>query len=202
MCRRLCLTLLTASLLLFPARAVELEYGVLDPEELYEEEGLPDVEEDTDSVEDSGILPFSANISGSYGVGSSNLSLFSGVAGKLGLGVHYVYYRSGQYSYVIAYSREITWNGTRFTAPSVETLTYYSYSGSGSQPTWTHSTETGWYVQPNNYLVYSDIGPYPQLIERRGSDYELAALCGMASFALFALWRSMRRALDQRFIGR
>lgn len=145
------------------------------------------------SDEDYGIAPYSASIGGTYGVGTSNLSLFGGFAGKLYPWVHYVYYRTGQYTYVLAYGEGIAWNGTQFVADSVETLTYNTYTGSTSQATFVHGTENSWYVPP--------LGPYPELVQRGGNIYELAACLLLASFALFGLWRSLRSSLRERFVS-
>lgn len=147
---------------------------------------------------DGGIMLLSSHsISGSYGVGSSNVSIFAGVVSKLPVGDHYVYWRDGQYSYVLAHSRELVYEGGRFTAPQVQLVTYYTYTGSSGQATYSQSTDSNFTLSPGNFLVWSDLGDYPQLETGKGErDYVQAAVFALAVFFVFgrftALWRSIR----------
>ena len=76
-----------------------------------------------------------------YAVGSSNLTIFQGVAESLPYGVHYVYWRNGRYEYCMAYSNTLSVSGSYFTGSDCTVITYYTYSGGGTQATWPRSGE-------------------------------------------------------------
>lgn len=147
---------------------------------------------------DSGIMPLSAwDIDSGYGVGSSNTAIFAGVVSKLPLGEHYVYWRDGQYTYMLAHSRELVYENGRFTAPQVDLVTYYTYTGSTRQATYSQSSDSNFTLSPGNYLVWSDLGDYPQLETGKGvRDYAQTAVFALAVFFILgrfsALWRSIR----------
>lgn len=173
--------------------------GVASAEEYLPYDGPEEVIEDvSDGVGDGGIMPLSSHsISGNYGVGSTNTAIMAGVTSKLPYGEHYVYWRSGQYSYMLAHSRDLVYENGRFSAPSARLVTYYTYTGSSSQPTWSQSTDSNFSLSPGNYLVWSDLADYPQLETGKGvRDYVQAAVFALAVFfvlgRLSALWRSIR----------
>ena len=113
-----------------------------------------------------------ADISPSYGVGTTYVDIFAGLAAKLDYGVHYVYYRESQYEYCFAYSAEMLLDGTVFTAPSVSLVTYDTRRGTyQDQPTYTVSTQSNFRLDTDNYLVWSDLGDYPELYDREVRDY-------------------------------
>lgn len=139
------------------------------------------------------------NITPSYGVGTSYNSLFSGVVSDLPYGVHYVYYRDGRYDWCLAYSSDLVLSGSTFSAPSVTMVTYNTNSDYQDQPTYSVSTESNFSLSAGNYLVYSDLGSYPDLYSRRGDYYaELISfvLCG---YGLFYLMLRLRNAVGRRF---
>lgn len=143
-------------------------------------------------------MPLSSHsVNGDYGVGSSNVSLFAGVVSKLPYGEHYVYWRDSQYVYMLAHGKDLKYQGGRFTASQVQTVTYNSYSGYNSQATFLQGSDSNFSLAPGNYLVWSDLGDYPQLETGKGErEYVQAAVVGMAVFFIFgrfrALWRSIR----------
>lgn len=149
---------------------------------------------------DGGIMPLSSHsITSNYGVGTTNTALFTGLVSKFDYGVHYVYWRDGQYSYRLAYSRDLVFEGSRFTAPSVQIVTYYTYTGSGQQATWSTAADSNFSLSTGNYLVWSDLGDYPQLETGKGErDYVHAACIGVAFFVLFSLFRSMWHSIRGR----
>ena len=166
------------------------EYAPYDGPEVIEDVSIGDG--------DSGIMPLSSHsISGNYGVGNTNTAIMAGVTSKLPFGEHYVYWRSGQYSYMLAHSRELVYENGRFRSPSVQLVTYYTYSGGSSQPTWSQSTDSNFSLSPGNYLVWSDLGDYPQLETGKGvRDYAEATVFALAVFFVLgrfsAFWRSIR----------
>lgn len=156
------------------------------------------IDNDNTISDDGGIMPFSSHsIPSNYGVGSNNVAIMEGIVSKFDYGDHYVYWRSGQYSYMLAHSRELVYEGGRFRAPSVQLVQYNTYSGGSSQATYSQSTDSNFSLAPGNYLVWSDLGDYPQLESgRREREYvQAACICGCVFFVfglLNALWRSIR----------
>lgn len=135
-----------------------------------------------------------AAISDNYGVGTSYTSIFAGIAGKLPLDHHYVYYRDGQYDYVLVHSVDLQYDGTSFYAADVETVTYSTSGGYQEQPTITFGSETDWLLSPKNYLVWSDLGSYPDLINRGEVQYEALCCLILCSFAVWLLLDRLVRA--------
>lgn len=142
-----------------------------------------------------------ADISPGYGVGTTYLSIFQGIAQKLPYGVHYVYYRESQYEYCLAYSRDLSLAGSRFTAPTVTVVTYRSISGSGTQPTYLVAQQSAFSLSAGSYLVWSDLGDYPSLYERGPEDYAKLTCVMLAAMQLFYLWRSLYSSIRQRYIN-
>lgn len=133
-------------------------------------------------------LSLLSSINGSYGVGTSNINIFGPVAAKLPYGVHYVYWRDSQYVYKLAYSDDLKLQNGRFSADKVTVVSYTTSSTYQSQATFVTSTESSFSLDPDNYLVWSDLGDYPTLYERGGVDYAQLSCVILASFGLFALF--------------
>ena len=140
-----------------------------------------------------------ASITPSYGVGTSYNSLFSGVVSGLPYGVHYVYYRDGRYDWCLAYSSELVLSGSVFTAPSVTLVTYNTDANYQDQPTYAVSTESDFRLSAGDYLVYSDLGSYPDLYSREGDFYAQLISFILCSFGLFYLFLRLRNAVGRRF---
>ena len=140
-----------------------------------------------------------ASITPSYGVGTSYNSLFSGVVSGLPYGVHYVYYRDGRYDWCLAYSSELVLSGSVFTAPSVTLVTYNTATNYQDQPTYAVSTESDFRLSAGDYLVYSDLGSYPDLYSREGDFYAQLISFILCSFGLFYLFLRLRNAVGRRF---
>lgn len=145
------------------------------------------------------VEPYAAT-SPSYGVGTSNVSIFERVVQKLPYGCHYVYWREGQYEYRLAYSEDLTLSGTTFRAPSATVVSYTTSSGYNEQPTWDEWTESSLTVNAGDLLVYSDLGNYPTLYARGGVDYAQLACVILCSFALYYLWHHLWADIRQRFV--
>ena len=143
-----------------------------------------------------------ANISSSYGVGTSNITIFGPVASKLPYGTHYVYWREDQYTYCFAYSSTISFENGRFSGQDVTVITYETYNSYNSQATFTTAQESSFSLSPGNYLVWSDLGNYPTLYERGGEDYAKTACIILASFGLYYLFHHMWADIRQRYIDR
>ena len=141
------------------------------------------------------------SIDSGYGVGTSNLTLFEGVAGKLSRGEHYVYWRENQYSFVFAYSDNLTLSDGIFSAETVTVVTYTTSSTYSGQATYTVSTEEAFVLDPGDYLVYSDLGNYPQLCgaEKEVKDYVQTVCVILCSFGLMWVFMRCRSALSDGF---
>lgn len=146
------------------------------------------------------LLPLSmdAAIDSGYGVGTSYTAIFSGIAQKLPYGSHYVYWRSGQYDYHLAYGSDLALSGTTFTADSVTVVSYRISNGYNTQASFLVTEESGFTLQAGSYLVYSDLGSYPQLYSREVADYAKTACVILCSFGLFYLFRALWACVGQR----
>lgn len=112
--------------------------------------------------------PYDGSISSTY------TAIFEDVAAKLSLTDDYVFFRSGQYEYMLV-AGDLTYDG--------------SFSGSACD-VWYISTNTGSYntgyvfskgsladfsLSPGSALVYSNLGHFPDLVDR-GEVYSFAIL--------------------------
>lgn len=144
--------------------------------------------------DDESVPVAMAAISDNYGVGTSHVSIFAGIVGKLPLDHHYVYYRDGQYDYVLVHSVDLQYDGTSFYAADAETVTYSTSGGYQEQPTITFGSETDWLLSPEDYLVWSDLGSYPDLIDRGEVQYEALGCFILCSFAVWFIFDRFVRA--------
>lgn len=133
-------------------------------------------------------------VSDEYGVGTSYNVYFAGLAGKLPAGTHYAYYRSGQYEYTFVYSEDLQVDGDTFTADSAVVAVLDTESGYQSPPTWSTYETTDIRFSANGNLIYSDLGDYPDLIERREVQYAELTVVILCSFAVWTLLDRMVRA--------
>lgn len=143
------------------------------------------------------VLPIGvagAEISDEYGVGTSNTAIFAGVVEKLPFGTHYVYWRESQYVYALAYSDNLEFDGVSFLADDASVVRYDTGGGYQSPATFICDSEDGFSLNAEDYLVYSDLGSYPDLIERGGVTYEALACVILCSFAVWYLLERFVRA--------
>lgn len=110
--------------------------------------------------------PYEGNIS------TSQLTYFEDLLPKLNINDHYVFFRSGQYTYDLIVG-DITYDNGVFTSSdscAVYTLeTNNSYNGYYSYSATSIDSLT---LNARDFLVYSDLGHYPEL-ETRGDKYEM-----------------------------
>lgn len=142
-----------------------------------------------------------AAISGNYGVGTTNISIFGPVASKLPYGVHYVYWREGQYLYKFAYSAGLQYEDGRFTADDAAVISYSTNTSYSGQATFVLGSETDFSLDPGDYLVWSDLGHYPALYERGEVDYAHLTCVILASFGLYYLFLRLWHSIRQRYIS-
>ena len=87
---------------------------------------------------------------------------FSDILVKVSPLKNYVLIRSSQYVYVL-YVGVFDWNGTSFHSDSCDLYTITTNSGYNSNYTFRTSTLSDVNIIPGDYLVYSDLGPFPAL---------------------------------------
>lgn len=116
-------------------------------------------------------------------ISDTYLDYFEGIVEKLSLNEHYVIWKSGDYSYTLAYGEDIEESNGRFTG-ECDTVEIYRDSSS--------SYNSNWYVQRGNdelalsiddEFVYSDLGMYPT-VERGVSALESEMLLFAVGFAV------------------
>jgi len=154
---------------------------------------------DTETLDSLGIELFGAIVN-NYGVGTSYIQIFGGVASKLPYGTHYVYWRENQYEYKMAYSDSLILTGNRFSGTNVTVITYNTYTTSTTQATYYTATETNFSLFAGSYLVWSDLGNYPELYARGVMDYEKLTCIILASFGLYYCFRGLWHSIRQRYI--
>ena len=97
-------------------------------------------------------------------ISTSMLEYFSDILIKVPPTQNYVLIRSSQYIYVM-YVGDFEWNGSNFYAASADAYSIATNSGYNSHYTFNVSTISDLTIRPGDYLVYSDLGPYPGLRE-------------------------------------
>lgn len=103
--------------------------------------------------------PYDGSISSSY------TTIFQGIVGKIDLTSDYVFFRSGQYEYMLVegdLTYDSSFSGTACTAYRISTNTGTYNNG------YVFSQETleSFDLYPGSALVYSNLGPFPDLIDR------------------------------------
>lgn len=163
--------------------------GAVDSESLSAPVTLSD-----ESVEQIAETLSDYNTSDGYNLGTTYQSIFAGVAYKVPFGQHYVYWRDGQYSYKFAYG-DISLEGTDFVGNGDITICSYDASSTGynSVYTWSTGADSNFLLSASDSLVYSDLGSYPDIFNRRGLFNETALMYGFACFLLWTLFSNVRK---------
>lgn len=107
---------------------------------------------------------FDGNISTTY------ITIFRDIAAKLPFDTDYVFFRSGQYEYILV-AGDLEFTGSMFRGSN---LTQYILQTDGNyNNTYRFGTVTldSFNLAPSNNLVYSNLGSYPDLYQRE--DYAL-----------------------------
>ena len=139
----------------------------------------------TGSDADYGIMLLSSYETFDTGsISSTVVNYMSDVIPKLG-NVHYVLFRSGQYTYRLYYSKDLEYAGNgSFRASEADCLVYDT-----RYYTWTEEAESDFSLSAGNYLVYSDLGGYPMLSSGETSTWLLVVLG--AVYFVFIIVRSL-----------
>lgn len=155
--------------------------------------GQEEVVLSAESVEDIAATVAEYDAAEGYNLGTSYLTIFQGMAYKVPFNQHYVYWRNGQYEYCFAYG-DIAYDGT-FT--STEPVTVVSYATTGNYNgtyTWTTSSDSAFSLSVSDQLVYSDLGDFPDLINRKEQKLNATSCYMLVAVALWALFSNLRKA--------
>lgn len=114
-------------------------------------------------------------------ISSTYTTMFTGLANKLSPLDDYVFCRSGQYTYTLAYG-DLNLNGASFSGSDITLVTLTTNTGYNSTYTYTTTTQGSFSLNAGNNLVYSNLGNYPLLGEVVSYDYIQTLL-----FCVFAL---------------
>ena len=151
------------------------------------------LEQDVDTLSLE-VAALSAAVS-DYNLGTTNLTIFEGVAQKLPFGHHYVYWRDSEYRYCLAVG-PLTDCGNTFSSSEPVTVYTYErrYSSGESYYTWSVSTDVSFTLSCGSRLVYSDIGGYPAISGREVNKYDAVTAYCAVGVVLFALFDRLRRS--------
>ncbi len=101
-------------------------------------------------------------------ISTTYITIFRDIATKIGPADDYVFFRSGQYEYQM-YVGDLTYENDSFTGTGLKVYTI-STAGSGYSNAYTYDWSTSdLELAPGTALIYSNLGEFPDLIER--SDY-------------------------------
>ena len=118
-------------------------------------------------------------------INTSYLQYFKDVSPKIGINDDYVFYRSGQYEYKLI-TGELDYDGGYFFGSNVKSLTLSLTNAYSSSYIWTSEALTSWDLTTSGYMVYSNLGDYPELIER--GDYLATASIILLVIGFFAFY--------------
>lgn len=157
------------------------------------EDSLEDLEMEVNDLSDQIDLMAAYDAAADQNLGTSNVSIFSGLVSKVPFGQHYVYWRDGQTSYKFAYG-DIFLSGSSFMSDGSVVICSYDTNTTGynTNYTWTSSVDNNFSLQAGNRLVYSDLGDYPGLAEREALKYEAIQAFSIFGFVLFCLFDRIR----------
>lgn len=136
--------------------------------------------------------PYNGSMSTTY------ITYFRDILAGRSIQDNYVAFRSGQYEYIMV-TGKLSFDGTTFTLSDTGTMFTFSASDTGYNSVYVYHTSevTEFTLTPNDMMVYSDLGAYPQL-EERTQRYEIltAVMLGIimlcAVIGRFFCWRVRR----------
>lgn len=126
-------------------------------------------------------------------ISTTFITFFRDIVASLPITHDYVFYRSGDQEYTLVSSPDMTLEGGTFYADEGKEYVITQNSGSGyssSYYSYSVSNVSDISVRSRGYLVYSNLGDYPQL-EDRGVQYEFALLVAFCSFCIGAVIRPL-----------
>lgn len=126
-----------------------------------------------------------------YGMlNSSYVPYFRDLVSKLSIDEDYVLYRSGAYEYKLV-SGELEYDGGFFYGTDVKSFTLSLPNENSSDAIWISETIETWDLITSGRLVYSNMGDYPELVER-SDQYAFAILficfVGLCAYPLHCIF--------------
>ena len=122
------------------------------------------------SVTASAASVYDGNISTTY------ITIYRDISSNIGIDDDYVMFRSGQYDYTM-FVGDLTLTGTTFRSDKGQLYVISTNNGNYGNGTYVYtvSETSNFSLNAGNALVYSNLGHYPDLIERV-NDYEMASV--------------------------
>lgn len=126
---------------------------------------------------------YDGNISTTY------ITIFRDLVGKIAPFEDYVFFRAGQYEYMLV-AGELEYSAGSFSAPACTVYRIVTESAYSSTYSFFQTEETDFALDPGNGLVYSNLGAYPDLIDRTAF-YSFASLVLLLVCVFLYLIRSI-----------
>lgn len=124
------------------------------------------------------------------------VTYFRDIVSGIGFNENYVAFRSDQYTYILVVGVLEYNNGIiTLVGESAKEYKYYAETTSGynSQYRYSVGTLNDFSVDTSNYIIYSDVGDYPQLIER-GAKIESITAIILCIFIVMYIVRNIFRS--------
>lgn len=118
--------------------------------------------------------PFDGSISSTY------TQVFRDLAHKLNPFDDYVFFRVGEFEYMLI-AGELEYDGVRFTG---ESCTVYKIAADSGVTAYNQEEITDFSLDPGISLVYSDLGPFPDLIDGSQRYTFAVMLLGMVALCM------------------
>ena len=106
-------------------------------------------------------------------ISTTYITIFRDIAAKLPLTSDYVFFRSGQYEYILV-AGDLEYSGSMFTGSDLTQYIVKTNSNYNNSYEFGTATLNSFSLAPGGALVYSNLGSFPDLYQR--SDYALSSL--------------------------
>ena len=117
-------------------------------------------------------------------ISSTYITYFKDTISGIGFNDDYVAFRSGQNEYILIVGELNYTNGLISSVGQVKQYRYYSEGTNySSQSRYDVKELNSFSLQLDNYIIYSNLGDYPQLVER-GEQYEMLSVLLLSVFGI------------------
>lgn len=159
------------------------EDNILDVQQPFEAGDVSSISDETDTPNDNEIEVYALG-SGTYGtISDTYLDYFEGIIQKLSPDEHYVIWKSGDYSYTLAYGEDIAEEDGIFTG-GCDVVQIYRDSSSNYNSNWyVEYSSDSLNLNTSQLFVYSDLGMY-STVERGFSSLEADTILFAVGFAV------------------
>lgn len=147
------------------------------------------------------INAYAYDIYDSGNISTTYIEIFEDVLNSVPVSSDYVFFRSGQYTYTMVVG-DFEYNNKVFSGEKYTEYTLTTSSSGYTQNTHHYNVAEGQNLNLNasNYLIYSNLGNYPTLIER-GSSYDFTLLYAFVIFGLACCVRPIFQFVLRRSSG-